>query len=306
MLIVISPAKNLELGLDLPKGSPATTEPRLLDHSEKLIAAARKLSVKKLMELMDISQALAELNQERYHEWSPDHAPEAAQPALMVFRGNVYQGLNAESWEPATVKRAQEQLRILSGLYGVLRPLDRIRPYRLEMGRALKIGRANSIYEYWGATIAELLNADLKAAGTTTLLNLASEEYFKSVQTKALTPGTQVITPLFLDEVKSGFRPMGFFAKRARGLLARYVLEHPGIETEEALTKFDVEGYKFAKAESKPGHPVFTRREKDRPAVSLPRALRKTPMEKAKKSISTAAAKPKAAAKPRKKSATAA
>ena len=305
MLIVISPAKNLELGLPLPEGSPATTEPRLLDRSEKLVAAARKLSVKKLMELMDISPALAELNQERFHQWAPDHGPEAAQPALMVFRGDVYQGLKAESWTPETVERAQERLRILSGLYGVLRPLDRIRPYRLEMGRALKVGRAKSIYEFWGKTQAEVLSADLAAVGETTLLNLASEEYFKSVQTKALAAGTKVITPLFLDEVKAGFRSMGLFAKRARGLMARWVLEHPEATSEEALREFKAEGYKFAKDLSEPGRPVFKRREKDRPKVTLPRALRKTPMAKATKSISSPKpkSKPKTKAKTKRKTA---
>jgi cytoplasmic iron level regulating protein YaaA (DUF328/UPF0246 family) len=297
MLIVISPAKNLELGIPLPGGSPSTTEPRLLDRAEKLAAAARKLSVKKLMELMEISEALAELNRERFQQWDPNHGANSAHPALMVFRGDVYQGLNAESMAPAIVERAQERLRILSGLYGVLRPLDRIRPYRLEMGRSLKVGRAKSLYEFWGTVPTDLLAQDMAAAGTSTLLNLASEEYFKVVRPKALPEGTTLISPQFLDEVKAGFRSMGLFAKRARGLLSRWVLEHPDAVTEEALRDFAAEGYKYSRKDSEPGRPAFTRKEKDRPKVTLPRATRKTPLPKAAKT----AAKPAKPAKPKPK-----
>lgn len=271
MLMVVSPAKSLEMGIPLPPGSPSATEPRLSDQSTKLIAAARKLSVKKLMALMDISQALAEQNRERYAAWGPDHSPAKAHPAIMVFRGDVYQGLAAENMDAALIERAQAHLRILSGLYGVLRPLDLIQPYRLEMGRALKVGRAANLYAFWKTAPTDLLVQDMEAAGTSYLLNLASEEYFKVVQPNALPAGSQIVSPQFLDQVKDGYRPMGFFSKRARGLLARWVLEH-GAESPAALSDFAVEGYRFVKKDSTAERPVFRRAEKDRPEISLPRA----------------------------------
>lgn len=271
MLIVISPAKTLEMGLPLPEGSPAPTQPRLLERSEALVHAARKLSVKKLMALMDISQKLAEQNKQRFAEWQPGHTAANSHPALMVFRGEVYQGLAAETWTTATMVAAQERLRILSGLYGVLRPLDLMQPYRLEMGRNLKVGRANDLYAFWKTAPTELLAQDMAAAGTQVLLNLASEEYFQVVKPKALPAGTQVISPVFQDEAADGWRVMGFFAKRTRGLLARWVLEHPGAD----LQDFALEGYRWAKAESSAERPVFRRLERDRPATTLPRAPRK-------------------------------
>ena len=196
MLILISPAKTLDY--QSPLATMRYTQPELLEHSQELIGIARQLSAPQIAKLMGISDKLADLNATRFHDWQPDFTPDNARQAILAFKGDVYTGLQAETFSEADFDFAQQHLRMLSGLYGVLRPLDLMQPYRLEMGIKLENARGKDLYHYWGDVITDKLNQALKAQGDDIVVNLASDEYFRSVKAKRLEG--QLIKPVFLDE----------------------------------------------------------------------------------------------------------
>jgi cytoplasmic iron level regulating protein YaaA (DUF328/UPF0246 family) len=253
MLIVLSPAKSLDL--DSPPTTDHATTPRFIDRAAELIQVLKTYSPAQVGELMSISDPLAVLNVTRYADWHPDHAP--ARQAVMSFDGDVYTGLDARSLDAQALDYVQGRVRILSGLYGVLRPLDRMHPYRLEMGTRLQNPRGKDLYAFWGESVTGALNADLQEAGAGALVNLASEEYFKSVKPKLLD--VPVITPVFEDWKNGKYKIISFFAKRARGMMARYAAEN-GITDPAQLKDFDVDGYAFDEAASKERSWVFRRR----------------------------------------------
>jgi cytoplasmic iron level regulating protein YaaA (DUF328/UPF0246 family) len=253
MLIVLSPAKTLDL--ETPVTTKLSTTPDFLDRSGQLIDVLRRYSPHQISELMDISDTLAHLNVGRYASWSPD-AHDARQ-AIMAFNGDVYAGFDARTLKPAQLAYAQSHVRILSGLYGVLRPLDMIHPHRLEMGTRLPTAAGKDLYAFWGESVTGALNGVLAANGSEVLVNLASEEYFKSVKPKLLA--ATVITPVF-EEWKNGkYKIISFFAKRARGLMARYAAVK-GITDPAKLKRFKVDGYAFDKKASDESNWVFRRK----------------------------------------------
>lgn len=253
MLMVISPAKTLDF--DTPPSTSTHTQPDFLEHSQQLIDTLRELNPPALEQLMSISPALASLNFGRVLSWHTPFTPANAKIAVQAFQGDVYQGLDAASLDQDTLDHAQHHLRILSGLYGRLRPLDLIQPYRLEMGTRLANPRGPNLYKFWGDIITRALNDDLEQAGGP-LVNLASEEYFKAVLPKKLA--APVITPVFKDLSGGKYKVVSFYAKRARGLMARFALQqrigHP-----EGLKDFDLAGYRYAPSQSDAQHWVFTR-----------------------------------------------
>ncbi|MDA8493129.1 peroxide stress protein YaaA [Kluyvera georgiana] len=256
MLILISPAKTLDY--QSPLATTRYTQPMLLEHSQQLIGVARKLSAPQIKALMGISDKLADLNATRFHDWHPDFTPENARQAILAFKGDVYTGLQAETFSEADFDFAQKHLRMLSGLYGVLRPLDLMQPYRLEMGIRLENPRGKDLYQFWGEEITHTLNAALHEQGDDIVVNLASDEYFRSVKPKALK-GT-IIKPVFLDEKNGKFKVISFYAKKARGLMSRYIIENR-LSKPEQLTGFDSEGYFFDEESSSAEELVFKRHE---------------------------------------------
>ncbi|WP_281826602.1 peroxide stress protein YaaA [Jannaschia rubra] len=256
MLTVISPAKKL----DLDPADHAATEPRLTEDCDALLGVMRRQGVDDLMRLMSISESLARLNRDRFRDW--DTAP--AKPAVFAFAGDTYTGLDAATMSDDALRQAQGRLRILSGLYGLLRPLDGIRPYRLEMGTRLATGRGRSLYDFWGDRIAHLLNDDARQAGTDLLLNCASREYFGAVRPDALA--LRVVTPTFLEDKPGGPRVVGFFAKQARGAMARFVVDNR-IDDPAGLRAFDAGGYAWQADRSTPDAPVFLRADRARAAA---------------------------------------
>jgi len=256
MLILISPAKTLDY--QSPLATKRFTLPELLDHSQQLIKDARKLTAPQIARLMSISDKLASLNATRFHDWQPDFTPENARQAILAFKGDVYTGLQAETFSEADFDFAQQHLRMLSGLYGVLRPLDLMQPYRLEMGIRFANTRGKDLYQFWGDIITDKLNEGLEAQNDRVVINLASDEYFKSVKTKKLTG--EVIKPVFLDEKNGKFKVISFYAKKARGLMSRYIIENR-LTTPEQLTAFNSDGYFFDKDASGSGELVFKRHE---------------------------------------------
>ncbi len=226
-----------------------------------LIAALRPLRVDDVAQLMGLSETLATLNVERYAQWSPSAKAGRTRQAVLAFNGDVYEGLDAPSLGEADLAWAQGHVSILSGLYGLLRPLDRIQPHRLEMGTTLATGRGRNLYEFWGDLLAAQLNRQLKGEPQPILVNLASQEYFRAAQRKVLIP--RVIDCVFEDwkdgGAGGGYKVISFFAKRARGLMLRYAITQR-IETPEALEGFDAEGYRFEKLVSTPDRLVFRRR----------------------------------------------
>jgi hypothetical protein len=251
MLAVISPAKTLDYTRALPPLD--TTQPRFADEAARLAAAAARLSRKRLGELMHISDALAALNAGRFNGF--DAQP--ARPALYAFAGDVYAGFEVHSLEEVAVRFAQDHLRILSGLYGLLRPLDEIRPYRLEMGTRWAPGRAKDLYAFWKDAVAAQLALDVEESGTPTIINLASKEYWKVVEGR-LPAGIDVIEIDFREEGPLGLRFNTFAAKRARGMMARYICEHR-LADPEALKGFNSDGYAFDPAHSEPHRWRFAR-----------------------------------------------
>lgn len=256
MLILISPAKTLDY--QSPLATTRYTQPMLLEHSQQLIGVARKLSAPQIKALMGISDKLADLNATRFHDWHPDFTPENARQAILAFKGDVYTGLQAETFSEADFDFAQKHLRMLSGLYGVLRPLDLMQPYRLEMGIRLENPRGKDLYQFWGEEITHTLNAALHDQGDDIVVNLASDEYFRSVKPKALKG--QIIKPVFLDEKNGKFKVISFYAKKARGLMSRYIIENR-LSKPEQLTGFDSEGYFFDEESSSAEELVFKRHE---------------------------------------------
>jgi len=253
MLIVLSPAKSLDL--DSPPTTDQRTTPRFIDHAAELIKVLKPYSPAQVGALMAISDQLAVLNVTRYADWHPDHAP--ARQAVMSFDGDVYTGLDARTLESAALGYVQDRVRILSGLYGLLRPLDGMHPYRLEMGTKLANPRGKDLYAFWGDSVTAALNADAAEAGATALVNLASEEYFKSVKPKLLA--VPVIAPVFQDWKNGKYKIISFFAKRARGMMARYAAQN-GITDPQQLKEFDVDGYAYDAAASTQKEWVFRRR----------------------------------------------
>ncbi|EPS2040363.1 MULTISPECIES: peroxide stress protein YaaA [Citrobacter] len=256
MLILISPAKTLDY--QSPLATTRHTLPELLDHSQQLIHVARQLSAPQIGKLMGISDKLADLNATRFHDWQPDFTPENARQAILAFKGDVYTGLQAETFSEADFDFAQQHLRMLSGLYGVLRPLDLMQPYRLEMGIRLANAKGKDLYQFWGDTITDKLNEALEAQGDSVVINLASDEYFKSVKPKKLN--AELIKPVFLDEKNGKFKVISFYAKKARGLMSRYIIENRLTQPEQ-LTAFNREGYFFDEEASGNGELVFKRQE---------------------------------------------
>ena len=255
MLFLLSPAKTLDYTSPL---SPLPhTLPAFPEDSARLIEVLRRKSPRQLATLMDISDPLAALNAARYEAWSPKFTERNARQAVLAFDGDVYDGLQARQLAPADLDWAQQHLRILSGLYGVLRPLDWMQPYRLEMGTALKVGTKPNLYRYWGRRIAEHLNETLAADKTPVVINLASQEYFKAVDRAALK--ARVIDCVFEEWKPGGWKIVSFSAKKARGLMARYAIMKR-IETPRRLEAFDLEGYAFDPAASQPDRLVFRRR----------------------------------------------
>jgi uncharacterized protein len=255
MLTVISPAKKLDLTpLPLPLGM-VPTEPAFAADASALARVARRLSVTDLQGLMGISDALARLNKDRFAAF--DKAPEAVKPAALMFAGDTYAGLEAATFDADMLRYAQGHLRILSGLYGLLRPLDAIQPYRLEMGSRLATRRGASLYDWWGPKIAKALNVAAQEAGTRVLLNCASVEYFGAVDAKALR--LRVVTPVFLEDRAGGAKTISFLAKRARGAMARFATEHRLTDPAD-LRGFAVGGYAFDASQSSGDRMVFVNR----------------------------------------------
>lgn len=256
MLVVISPAKNLDY--DTPASTSVFTQPDLLEPAQALINRCKKLAPQDISSLMHISDKLALLNAERYATWHTPFTQDNAKQAVLAFNGDVYTGLDAPGLSEATLKYSQQHLRILSGLYGLLRPLDLMQPYRLEMGTKLDTDKGKNLYEFWGEQITDKLNEALAEQGDNVLVNLASNEYFKSVKPKKLQ--AQVYTPVFKDAKNGQYKVISFFAKKARGLMARYILENQVSEVNQ-LKQFDSAGYRFSEELSKGNELVFLREE---------------------------------------------
>jgi len=256
MLIVISPAKTLDYETT-PKTKVFTT-PDYLDHSQCLINRLRNFSSLDISDLMKVSAKIADLNFERYESWKKPFTEKNAKQAILAFKGDVYTGLDAESFKADDFKFAQKHLRVLSGLYGLLRPLDLMQPYRLEMGTKLKTDAGKNLYEFWGSDITNGLNKQLKKIKSDTLINLASNEYFKSVKPKELN--AEIITPAFKEFKNGEYKMIGIYAKKARGLLSRYIIQNK-LSDPEDLKSFNEEGYKFNKKLSKGNNWVFTRKQ---------------------------------------------
>ncbi|BBN80717.1 UPF0246 protein [Pseudoalteromonas sp. A25] len=259
MITVISPAKNLDF--ETPATVTQFTQPELLEHSEELIKVCRTLSPQQVGSLMKISDKLAGLNVARFSEWSQPFTVTNAKQAVLAFNGDVYTGLDASTLSTEELNYAQSHLRILSGLYGVLKPLDLMQAYRLEMGTKLENSRGKNLYEFWGSIIAEKLNEALVQAQATQLVNLASNEYFKAVDKKSLK--ADIITPIFKDCKNGQYKVISFYAKKARGMMARYIMEQKVTSLEE-LKRFDVAGYYYSEeATIKNNEPVFLRAEQN-------------------------------------------
>ncbi len=253
MLTVISPAKRLDWS---EVSGMETTEPEFARDAVYLAGVARKLSVEDLRGLMDISEDLARLNRNRFAAFSKAPGRDVTRPAALCFAGDTYAGLEARGLDADALRWAQGHLRILSGLYGLLRPLDAIQPYRLEMGSRLANKRGETLYAYWGDRIAKALNREAAAAGTDILINCASQEYFGAVDQKALKP--RVVTPVFYEDKPGGPKIVSFFAKKARGAMARFIVENR-LTDPAALSDFDAGGYRYQPDLSDPGRPVFLR-----------------------------------------------
>jgi cytoplasmic iron level regulating protein YaaA (DUF328/UPF0246 family) len=254
MLILISPAKTLDF--ETPALTRTATQPALLEQSQLLIDGLQKMTPDGIAALMNISENLGNLNFERYMDWHTPFTKDNAKQALLAFKGDVYTGLEAESFSADDYKFAQQHLRILSGLYGVLRPLDLMQPYRLEMGTKFQNSRGKDLYQFWGDSITEQLNKQLKSLKTDTLLNLASNEYFKAVNKKLLN--AEIISPAFKDLKNGKYKIISFYAKKARGLMSAWVIQK-GITDPKQLKKFKAAGYRYNPDMSAPNVPTFTR-----------------------------------------------
>lgn len=254
MLIVISPAKTLDF--ETRSKTRTFTLPPFLDDSAELIDQLRGMTPQELGKLMGISPKLADLNAHRYHAWSLPFTSGNAKQAALAFKGDVYTGLDADTLSAADLKYAQKHLRILSGLHGVLRPLDLMQPYRLEMGTKLKTDRGDDLYAFWNGRINAALATALKKQKDNILVNLASNEYFKSV--KAAELDARIVAPVFKERKNGEYKLISFFAKKARGLMSRYIIRNR-LDNPEDLKGFDLEGYQYNEALSGEDRPAFTR-----------------------------------------------
>ena len=259
MLILISPAKTLDF--ETPPKCARISQPNFLSDTQILVDRLRNLSATEVSSLMKISDKLGELNAERYQAWQPAFDDTNAKQALLAFRGDVYQGLNADSFSQADFEFAQEHLRILSGLYGILRPLDLIQPYRLEMGTKLAHAKlqdlaANTLYEFWQDKLANAINQQLDKLDNRTVVNLASHEYFKAVQPKLLK--AEIVTPAFKDWKNDKYKIVSFYAKKARGMMSAYIIKNR-IKRVKDLKSFGEAGYSFNNELSDGNNLVFTR-----------------------------------------------
>ncbi|MBU3606502.1 peroxide stress protein YaaA [Polynucleobacter sp. MWH-Creno-3A4] len=257
MLIVLSPAKSLDY--KTPVKLKTSTLPEFVSESAKLIADLKKLSPQEIADLMGLSDQLAALNVGRYRDWSKKFTEENSKPAIYAFDGDVYDGFDVKTLDAKAIHFAQDHVRILSGLYGALRPLDLMQPYRLEMGTAFQNARGKDLYAFWGNRVTNSLKQILEKQKKPVLLNLASEEYFKVLQAKELD--CPVISPVFQDGKDGKYKIISFYAKRARGLMARYVVENR-ITDPADLKGFNLDGYKYFTAESKLDKPIFRRAER--------------------------------------------
>lgn len=256
MLALISPAKTLDYESALP--TDQYTLPRLLEHSQQLIDVSRKLSASEIASLMSVSEKIAQLNVARFRDWQLEFNFSNARQAIFAFKGDVYTGLDAYDLTLQDLEFAQTHLRMLSGLYGLLRPLDLMMPYRLEMGTKLANARGHNLYEFWGDQITQLVNADLAQANSELLVNLASDEYYKSVKESKVK--AEIIKPVFLDQKNGKYKVISFYAKKARGLMARYIIQNQ-LNRAEDLKSFNTDGYYFDAASSMKGELVFKRDE---------------------------------------------
>lgn len=256
MLIVVSPAKTLDY--ESPLATQKFTQPELVEYSKQLIDVCRQLTPADIASLMKVSDKIASLNVARFEQWSEEFTTENARQAILAFKGDVYTGLDAQTLSDADFEYAQKHLRMLSGLYGLLKPLDLMQPYRLEMGTKLANEQGSNLYQFWGSTITEKLNAAIEDQGDNVLINLASNEYFKAVKPKLLD--AQIITPVFKDCKNGQYKVISFYAKKARGMMARYIIENR-IDSVADLTQFDSAGYYFVEEESSPTELVFKREE---------------------------------------------
>ena len=256
MLALISPAKTLDYETALP--TDIHTLPRLLDQSQQLIDLSRKLSASEISKLMTVSEKIANLNVERFRDWNADFSFANARQSIFAFKGDVYTGLDAYSLSEDDLKFAQNHLRSLSGLYGLLRPLDLMMPYRLEMGTRLKNERGTNLYDFWQDRITDLINEDLTQSDSKILVNIASDEYYKSVKEAKIK--AEIIKPVFLDQKNGQYKVISFYAKKARGLMARYIVQNK-LEKLEDLKSFNTNGYYFDAESSLKGELVFKRDE---------------------------------------------
>ena len=256
MLIVISPAKTLDF-----ETAPTTqdfTQPELLKESKKLISELKKLEPAEVSSLMKISDKLGTLNYLRFNEWKTPFNLNNAKQALLAFKGDVYTGIEAETFSNQDLKFAQKHLRILSGLYGVLKPLDLMQAYRLEMGTQFENKQGKDLYAFWGGKLTDQINNDLKAAKSKVLINLASNEYFKSLQANDID--AEIIVPVFKDFKNGKYKIISFYAKKARGLMSAYIIKNR-LKKPEDIKAFNVDGYKYSKSESSGNNWVFLRKE---------------------------------------------
>ncbi|MEO9966597.1 MAG: peroxide stress protein YaaA [Reichenbachiella sp.] len=254
MIAVISPAKTLDFENEIQFDSH--TLPRFSTQTNKLIREMRQRKEEELMSMMDVSENIAQLNVKRYKNYRQQHSLDNSRPSVHAFKGDVYIGLDVDQLDSSDFEFAQSHLRILSGLYGLLRPMDIIQPYRLEMGTSVSIGDYTSLYGYWGDQIVKLMHKDLKEQEDEIIVNLASKEYFKALNRKRLK--ARVINVDFLDFNKNDYKVISFFAKKARGMMARYIIKNR-ISNPEDLKGFDYEGYYFEPTNSKDNHLVFRR-----------------------------------------------
>ncbi|WP_144210106.1 peroxide stress protein YaaA [Shewanella donghaensis] len=256
MLVLVSPAKTLDF--ETPAKTKSFTQSTLLDHSQKLIDVCRELTPMDIASLMKVSDKIAGLNAARFAEWQSDFNLDNAKQAMFAFRGDVYTGLDADSMSDKEINKAQKHLRILSGLYGLLKPLDLMQAYRLEMGTSLANSAGKNLYAFWGETVTNEINLAVAEQANDIVINLASNEYFKAVKPKLLK--ANLITPVFKDYKNGQYKVISFYAKRARGLMARYIIQND-VKSLAAVQKFDLDGYYYSEDLSTPAAPVFLREE---------------------------------------------
>jgi cytoplasmic iron level regulating protein YaaA (DUF328/UPF0246 family) len=262
MIILLSPAKTLDF--KTPAVENICTEPEFLSLSKSLITGLSKMSNEAISKLMGISEKLAALNSERYKSWNVKHESKNSKQAILAFKGDVYEGMEAWNYNKGDFAYAQKNLRLLSGLYGLLRPLDLIQPHRLEMGTVYANPAGKDLYAFWGDRLCKTLNRELKASGSKLIINLASQEYFKSTQPKNLEG--QIVSPVFKDEKNGKFKIISFYAKKARGMMASHLIKNQ-IDSIDGLQKFNDSGYQFEPSESTDLQPVFLRSEQNRIAA---------------------------------------